>query len=118
MDGRRILARNVRSLMKQADISSQVHLARVTGISQTQIGNILRERKGASIDTLERLAEGLGCDPYLLLAPVTILEQFEVLEFAPLVHCFMRLPYDDQLTVWGLTHDLFESSNGFYFSRN
>ena len=117
MKSRKILATNIKSLMQNAGIKTQAQLASMTGISQTQIGNILSQKKGASVDILERLATGLECDPWLLLAPITILENFEHADFLPFVHCFMRLHPDDQDTVWKMTHQLYESSNMVFKPR-
>lgn len=117
MDSRKILATNLRSIMKQTGISSQAQLSRVTGVSQTQIGNIFRHEKEASIDLLGRLANGLNCESWLLLAPVTLLEEFGQPDFTPLVYCYSRLKPHDQNAVWDMTHELFEATNGFCSSQ-
>ncbi len=114
MNNREVLASNIKSLMKQAGIESQAQLAKTTGISQTQIGNILRQEKAASIDLLERMANGLGCEPWLLLGPVDFLKEFKHADFAALLYCYMKLPANDQNDVWEMTHNLYESTNGYY----
>lgn len=116
MDSREILATNIRSLMLQAGIKSQSQLAALSGVSQSQVGNILNRKKAASVDTLQRLARGLECDLWVLLAPVKMLQDFEYSDFSPLVHCYMRLPVSDQTAVWEMTHQLYESRNGIGFS--
>ena len=114
MDSREILATNLKSLMNQSGIASQAKLASKTGVSQTQIGNILNQKKGASVDILERLAKGLVCDPWLLLAPVILLEGPEYTDFAPLLFCYVNLTESDQKAVWEMTHQLYEATNGCY----
>jgi transcriptional regulator with XRE-family HTH domain len=116
MSNRAILAENLKSLTKYAGIKSQSKLARLSGVSQTEISNILYQKKAASVDTLERLANGLGCENWILLAPSTLLEHHEPADFAPLVHCYMSLPRSDQKAVWGVAHELFESNHGFFSS--
>lgn len=95
MNNREVLATNIKTLMKKAGIRSQTQLARITGISQTQIGNILRQETSSSIDLLVRLANGFSCEPWMLLAPVTLLEEFGNTDFVPLVYCYVRLPQSD-----------------------
>ncbi len=116
MSNRETLAASIRLLMKRAGIQSQAQLASATGISQTQIGNILGKRKAASIDLLERLANGLGCESWLLLAPGNVVEEFGYPNFAPLLYCYMRLNQSDQDAVWDMTHELFEAENGLNIS--
>ena len=114
MSNRAILAANLMSLMEHAGIGSQAELARVTGVSQTQISNILHQKKAASVDILERLANGLECENWLLLAPATLVENYESTDFSPLVHCYMSLPHSDQEAVWSVAHELFESNHGVF----
>ena len=111
MNNREILATNVRSLMKHASIKSQAELAGATGISQTQISNILHQRKSTSVDLLERLANGFDCERWLLLAPVTFLKEFGHTDFQPLLRCYVRLSLSSQKAVWELTHELYEANN-------
>lgn len=116
MNNREVLASNIKSLMKHIGIRSQAQLSSLTGISQTQIGNIFRHEKAASIDLLERLANGLNCEPWLLLAPVNLLEEFGQPDFAPLIYCYSRLRPSDQNAVWDMTHELYEATNGIHCS--
>ena len=116
MNNRQVLATNIKTLMRHAGIQSQMQLSRYTGVSQTQIGNILRQEKAASIDLLERLANGLNCEPWLLLAPVALLEEPGQPDFTPLVYCYVRLRPSDQNAVWDMTHQLYEDTNGIYSS--
>ena len=118
MESREVLATNLKSLMRSANIRSQAELANLTGISQTQIGNIINRKKAASIDTLERLAKGFECDSWLLLAPVSVVENFDSADFAALMHCYIHLPHDGQKTIWDMTYHLYESTGRNYFSRS
>lgn len=111
MNNREILAANVRSLMKHAGIKAQAELACVTGISQTQISNILHQRKSASIDLLGRLAGRLNCERWLLLAPVSFLEELGHTDYAAFLRCYMRLSLSSQEAVRELTHELHEAHN-------
>jgi len=97
--------------MKHVGIKSQAELADITGISQTQISNILRQEKSTSVDLLERLANAFDCERWLLLAPVTFLEEFGHTDFAPLLRCYVRLSLSSQEAVWALTHELYEANN-------
>jgi len=117
MKYRKILAANLRSLLKLNDISSQKQLADVTGVSQTQIGNILHCKKAASIDLLNRLSNGLNCEPWLFLVPVNLFEELRQDDFLPLVHCYSKLPPHDQNAVWDITYELFEATNGVYLPQ-
>lgn len=111
MEIRKTLATNIKSLMNHAGIKSQAQLAQLTGISQTQISNILGHKKAASTDLLERLAAGLGCEPWLLLTPVAFLEEYGQTDYASLVYCYMRLRPSAQDAVWEMTHQLYEATN-------
>ena len=114
MNNREVLASNIKTLMRHAGIQSQAQLSKFTGVSQTQIGNILRQEKAASIDILDRLANGLNCESWLLLSPVNLLEDSGQPDFMPLVYCYLRLRPSDQNAVWDMTHQLYEATNGFY----
>ncbi len=47
---------------------SQAELARQSGVGQSTISRIeARETKGVDFETLERLAQALGCDPAFLI---------------------------------------------------
>ena len=110
MNNREILAKNIKSLMKQAGIRSQADLASITGVSLTQISNILRHEKAASIDLLQRLADGLECESWQLLTPTTFLKDHDYMEFTKLVYCYMRLQPSAQEAVWSITQELYEAT--------
>ena len=107
---REILANNIKLLMKQSAIGSQTQLANLTGISLTQINNILRHKTGATVDLLQRLADGLDCEPWLLLMPATLLDQHSSKEVIPFVYCYMRLRPNAQGAVWSITQELYEAT--------
>ena len=111
MNNREILTANLRALMKQAGITSQAQLARLAGVSQTQISNMLSGRKSATIDMLERLATAFGCERWLLLAPPIYLENLNREDFEPLLHCYLRLAPGAQNAVWELIHQLYAANN-------
>lgn len=56
----------VRRLRERAGLS-QRDLARASGVSAVYLGTIERAEKGASIETIEKLARGLGVEPAELL---------------------------------------------------
>jgi hypothetical protein len=81
------------------------------GVWTFVIGNILSQRKSATVDILERLSNGLNCERWVLLAPVEYLQSMEHLDFQPLVHCYLRLPSSAQDAVWELIRQLYEANN-------
>lgn len=103
--------------MKQVGFTSQAQLASACNVSQTQISNILSQKKAATIDVLERLSNGLGCERWLLLSPVTYLQNLEHLDFEPLVHCYLRLSPSAQNAVWEMIHQLYEANNMGYLGK-
>lgn len=105
------MSTNLKTLMKQSGMKSQAQLAGVTGISQAQISNILRAEKGASIDVLERLSKGLGCDPWVLLSPVDYVDAFNNSDLRLLVHCYLRLRPNDQDALKGMSQQLYEATH-------
>ena len=106
----KMLATNLKTRMGSGGIKSQTQLAALTGISQSQIGNILREDRAASIDTIQRLADGLECEPWLLLSPVGDLEAFNDPDFQIMIHCYLRLMPTDQDAITNMTRQLYEAS--------
>ena len=103
------MSANLKSLMKLAGMQTQKQLAAATGISQTQIGYILRSEKGASIDILDRLANGLGCDPWVLLSPNGHVEAFDNSDLQEMVQCYLRLSISDQDSLKSISKELFQS---------
>lgn len=62
------LAANVRALMKRRGWT-QVQLGEKAGISQTHIGNIVREEHDVSTSVLAAVAQAFGVPAWLLLVP-------------------------------------------------
>lgn len=54
----KIVAENLRRLMKERNLN-QPKLAALSGASQTQIGNVLREKSSPTVDFLDKIAAGL-----------------------------------------------------------
>lgn len=46
---------------------SQEHLAELAGLHRTYISAVERERRNISIENIQRIAEALEIDPYMLL---------------------------------------------------
>lgn len=59
---RELVATNLRRL-RQENSLSQEELADRAGINRNYVGMLEREQHAATIDTLEKLAEVLACDP-------------------------------------------------------
>jgi len=104
------VATNVHSLMKQYGIQSQAKRAVKTGISQTQIGNILRRERAVSVDLLERLSDGLGCEPWVLLSPIDHVESFNNSDVQVMLHCYLRLSPNDQDAIKSMSQQLYDAT--------
>lgn len=66
MSARGILASNLRRLRAQGSLSQEA-LADAAGIDRTYVSSLERMKYAASVDTLDRLAEALGCEVAQLL---------------------------------------------------
>lgn len=54
-------------MSKDPAIRSQPKLAAKAGIDQTSISRLLLQKGATTVDTLERLAHAIGCQPWELL---------------------------------------------------
>jgi transcriptional regulator with XRE-family HTH domain len=68
MSLRRTFAVNLRRIRNERGISQEA-LAHSIGIDRTYLSDLERELYSASLDMVEKLAEGLGVEPYELLKP-------------------------------------------------
>lgn len=66
MSSRENLARNLRTLRTSRGLSQEA-LAHAAGIDRTYVSALERRKYSVSIDRLDRLAERLGVEPYMLL---------------------------------------------------
>lgn len=66
MSLREVFKENVKYYRKQLNIS-QERLAELSNLSPNYIGDIERTDRKVTIDTIEKIAKGLGIDPVLLL---------------------------------------------------
>lgn len=57
-----------------SDVVNQSAIEGLTGVPQTTISGILVQGKMPRVDTLEKLAKGLGVDLWLMLAPTEVLQ--------------------------------------------
>ena len=64
---RQIVARNLRILRKQKGLS-QEELAFQARINRNYVGQIEREEKSPTVDTIEKLAGALATDPEALIS--------------------------------------------------
>lgn len=62
-----VLAENLRKLIDR--VGSQVALAEATQVPQKTISRAINAENAANLDTLNDLAQGLGLEPWQLLAP-------------------------------------------------
>lgn len=63
---RRLVAKNLRRLRKESDLS-QEDLADRAGLNRNYIGMIEREENSPTVDALEQISDALGIDPVVLL---------------------------------------------------
>jgi transcriptional regulator with XRE-family HTH domain len=115
MEVHEALAINVAALMERLGIRSQSELAKLSGVSQAQVSNVLHQRRGCSVKLLDRLANALRVDPWLLLAPPGFVKKGGMTDVEPLMHCFLSLPEEDQKCIWRITHQLYSASTGREF---
>jgi transcriptional regulator with XRE-family HTH domain len=66
VDGRRILAANIRALRLERGLSQEA-LAELAGIHRTYLGSVERGERNVAIDNICRIAWALGASPALLL---------------------------------------------------
>lgn len=64
-----VLAANLAAMMQRKGIRSEAELAKLTGVSQKSINNILNRRHDPYLSTIYKLASKLGIEPYHLLCP-------------------------------------------------
>jgi transcriptional regulator with XRE-family HTH domain len=69
LDGRAVLASNLRALREQGSLS-QTLLAERAGLNRSYLGAIERGRHNVPLDTVCRLAWALGREPRDLLSPI------------------------------------------------
>jgi len=63
---RRLVAKNLRRLRKESDLS-QEELADRAGLNRNYIGMIEREENSPTIDALEQISDALGVHPVVFL---------------------------------------------------
>jgi transcriptional regulator with XRE-family HTH domain len=68
LDGRAVLAANLKALREQRSLSQAV-LAERAGLTRSYLGTIEQGRHNVPLDTMCRLAWALGRDPRDLLSP-------------------------------------------------
>jgi transcriptional regulator with XRE-family HTH domain len=61
-----IFAKNLKFYRNQKDLS-QEKLAELAGLHRTYISAVERERRNISLENIERIANALEIEPYLLL---------------------------------------------------
>ena len=66
MDIVKVFGKNVRNYRQEAGIS-QEKLAELSGLHRTYISDIERFQRSISLSNIQKIAEALGVEPYLLL---------------------------------------------------
>lgn len=100
----KLLSSNIALLMKRSGHDSQLKLAAATGVSQAQIGNILRCEKSPTVSTLSRLAAGLRCETWQLLAPTQMLERGMDQQFNDLLNAYLAADENGRATILSVAH--------------
>lgn len=65
---RTVLAVNLQELMREREIS-ELGLAKLSGVSQRKINDIVNQRASTTIDIVGRLASALEIESWVLLQP-------------------------------------------------
>ena len=90
MDMIKQLATNLRLLMDRSGLDTQVKIAKASGVSQTNIGVILRGERTTRVDIVEKLAHALKVPTWMMLFPIE-LEYQQLKNFnAPSLQAAMR----------------------------
>jgi len=79
MPSKTALAANLRRLMDKEQLS-EAQAAKKTGVSQKGINKILNESTSATIDIIERLAQGFNIPTWLIITPNMDSEEQSLLE--------------------------------------
>jgi transcriptional regulator with XRE-family HTH domain len=66
---RDVVARNIRALAKQRGMALNA-VADVSGVSRSQLFNVLNAESSPSLDWMARVARALEVEPWRLLVPV------------------------------------------------
>lgn len=111
MDIRETLANNLQTRMNLNRIRTRSELAKLSGVSPAQIGNILKRQAGTTVDVLQKLANGLACDPWVLLGPAGFSKSGHDIDIDMLIQCFLGLRDADQSAIWRITHQLSAATN-------
>jgi len=61
-----VLAKNMRQLRARIGVSQEA-LAAECGINRTYLSSVERSERNISVDNIERIAKGLGVEPWELL---------------------------------------------------
>lgn len=90
---------NLKLLMSRTGIDSQNALSRVSGVSQTQIGNILRHEQQPGMTVLAKLAAAFGVEPWQLLAPSRWLGRLNASQVAELLDLYAAADADGRRVI-------------------
>lgn len=99
------LGNRIRSYRKQQHLS-QEDLAELCGFHPTYIGQLERGEKNATLESINKLSQGLG------ISLNTLLEDIDNLESSPdnvpleIYHKLMKLPKEEQLKISSILTDI------------
>lgn len=96
---REAIGRNLKQLMADRDMD-QVDVAKLSGVAQTTVSNLLRGAASAddtpspNLKTLENIAAIFNIPAWVLLIPDIPLDQLKCRDLEKLVSCFLRIDAD------------------------
>jgi hypothetical protein len=80
---RRILADNIDRMVKKRAGTSVRAWAMSAGLDVRQIARITRQEHACTVDTLDEIAQAIGCQPWQLLVPNMTPENLPLLVMTP-----------------------------------
>lgn len=69
------VAANVRYLMGESGLNTQVKLSTAAGVSQAYLSTLLKGQQSPTTLVLDKLADALGVDPWQLLLPEALIKK-------------------------------------------
>lgn len=99
---RKILARNFKVLLEQAQISQYALAQKTKNLSQKQVNNIAEARTGCGVDALSEIASVLSIPAWVLLYEHLEEVSGNVAQFASTVDAFSRGSESDRALIAGV----------------
>lgn len=99
MDVRHLLKKNLELVMADRGVHSQMALAKLSGVSQSMIGSILRAERDTTTGTLVRLADSLNVQPWMLLVDNDAIDAATAPGAAKLINAYAALDEQGRMVV-------------------